>query len=173
MNDMTPGHLLSIWTIRISLALLAAVVLGALAGLADRRWQSVGRWLWTVGWLLAVVHVVCVFQLDHGWSHARAVADTARRTAEQTGWEFGGGVYFNYAFLLVWGLDAGSSWLAPQHYHCRSRVLTAAIVGYLLFIAFNSTVVFGTGPIRYFAAAATAAMAWLAARKIWKAKPPP
>ena len=80
------------------------------AGVGDRGWV---RLLWTVGAVLALVHVLAAFHYVHGWSHTAAVIETARRTREQIGFPVGSGVWFNYAFLLAWGLDVILSWLSP------------------------------------------------------------
>ena len=92
-----------------------------------------------------------MFHFFHGWSHQAALADTARRTGAQIGWSFAGGLYFNYVFVALWGLDVCWWWSSPESYFRRSRVLTAGSYGFLLFIAFQSTVVFAAGPTRWIA----------------------
>jgi len=101
------------------------------------------RIAWAVGWLLCLIHVLLAFHFAHHWSHAAAVAATARQTAEAVGLDWGGGVWVNYAFLAVWGGDAAWRSLAPRRYWMRSRVLHWTIVGFLAFIVFNATIVFG------------------------------
>jgi hypothetical protein len=101
------------------------------------------------------------FHYYHDWSHARAF----EATREQSGW--GEGIYANYAFTLLWLADAAWWWLGPKKYAARSRVLNLELHAFMLFIAFNATVVFAAGPIRWAGAIATAALllAWLAAAR--------
>lgn len=167
---MTAQLVLIDWTIRLSLVLMAAGVAGRLL---DRTRQARGellRGLWTAGWCLAVLHVLFAFAFVHDWSHARAVAETARRTAEQIGWEFGGGTYFNYAFLVVWGADVAWTWYDPAGYRRRSPFLTAGVVGYLLLIAFNGAVVFESGPTRWLGIALFTGLAVLGLGKLRRAR---
>src|SRR5262245_14058765 len=68
-------------------------------GQRGRAWS---RCLVSLGCVVFGAHVICAFQFHHHWSHAAAYADTARQTAELTGWKWGGGLYINYLFALVW-----------------------------------------------------------------------
>jgi len=149
------GPQLTIWTIRLALALLVLGVVGKLRGIRSRFGRTMARWLWTSGWVLALIHMACAFQFYHHWSHEEAFQDTALQTKNLMGFEFGGGIYFNYAFIAVWGVDVIWSWLAATSYSNRSLVWTVALWGFLVFMAFNSTVVFETGPVRYFGVMAT------------------
>lgn len=102
------------------------------------------------------LHVIFAFWFVHGWSHGNAVAATAKDTLEVTGNAFGGGVWFNYLFLLLWNVDGLWWWLNETSYMQRPRWVTGLIYGFLAFIAFNATVVFETGGMRAFGIAATA-----------------
>lgn len=100
----------------------------------------------------------------HGWSHAAAY----RHTAEAGG--FGAGVYVNYLFAAVWLADAAWMWAAPTAYRHRPRWVGVAVHGFLAFIVFNATVVFGTTPlVRVVSLLFTAALAWQLVRKWAKA----
>jgi hypothetical protein len=109
-----------------------------------------------------LVHVGCAFRFYHHGSHAEAYADTARKTARTTGLDWGGGIYFNYLLMLWWGLDVAWWWTAPSRYVMRPQWIGGALHGFLAFMAFNATVVFEAGPIRW---AGTAACALIAA--VW------
>src|SRR5262245_40840401 len=129
------GEELTRWTIRIAIAAYVArlVVDLTLSGDSPRR-EPVARWLWTLGCAALWVHVACVFQFYHDWSHASAYAQTARDTAEVTGIDSGGGVYVNYLTMLAWGADVAWWWLWPASFHTRPRVLDWLWQVFLAFI---------------------------------------
>jgi hypothetical protein len=151
------GDLLIRWTIRLSLAAYVAVLVAEVARLQpkDKAGLNSGefsygiRWLWTAGCVLAWLHVAAAFHFEHHWSQSSAWNQTARETAAVVGLNWGGGIFFNYAFLLAWAFDAGWWWLAPATYARRPNALRWLIDGYLAFIAFNATVVFKTGWLRW------------------------
>lgn len=147
---MGTGELFTRWTVRAALALYAAALV---LRLSERR--AVARWLWTAGCAIFIVHVLCAFEFYHHWSHAEAYAETARRTKEMVGWDWGGGVYFNYLFALVWTADSIWWWRGVDEYDRRSRGVEWLVQGYMAFIAFNATVVFGNGIIRWIGMATT------------------
>lgn len=76
------------------------------------------------------------------------------------GLDWGGGLYANYGFAAVWTADVCWWWLAPRRYLARPRGLEWAVQGFLAFMAFNATVVFGAGAVRW---AGLAACLFLAA----------
>lgn len=141
---------------------------GSLVGCAS--WQSGARWLWTFGFLFFVGHVFAAFQFHFSWSQQQAFAETARQTRELLGVDFAGGLLFNYFFLIAWLTDLAVLWW----YRRRSEDRTGAdirlskrsawprwykwprrlVVAYLLFIAFNGTVVFKSGWLRWTGVAA-------------------
>jgi len=125
--------------------------------------ESLQRTVWSLGCLLAWAHVLCALAVHHHWSHAAAYAHTASETAKTVGINWGGGIYFNYLFLVLWSADSIWWWLRPASYHSRALSISIVIHAYLAFIAFNATVVFETGPVRF---AALAAIVLLAA--VWK-----
>src|SRR5947209_7649561 len=91
--------------------------------LADgrRNWQASARWSWTVGGIAYLLHVICAFQYYHDWSHAAAYTATARQTAAVVGWDWGGGLYANYVFTVVWLADILSWWRSRDRYATQPR----------------------------------------------------
>lgn len=92
-----------------------------------------------------VVHSAAAFEVFYARSHAVATAATARQTAAMTGVDYGGGIYLNYLFLLVWVADAAWWWLRPASYEGRRPVIAAIVRGFLLFMFLNGAVVFADG----------------------------
>lgn len=117
------------------------------------------RRLWTFAWLVFLTHVAAAFQFVHHWSHVEAATATDRRALELIGRPAPNGIYYNYAFLLVWTFDVAWLWLAPQSYARRPRPIGWLIHGFLLFIVVNATIVFGHGPVRWLFVGALAATA--------------
>jgi hypothetical protein len=112
-------------------------------------WLNYARWTWTGGFAVLLLHVVCAFHFYHDWSHEAAYRATARQTAAVTGLVWGGGLYVNYLFVLVWGADVCWWWCRPGGYQGRCRCIEWTVQGFLAFILFNATVVFGAGPARW------------------------
>ncbi len=141
---MEHGDLLTRWTIRVAMALYVA-------SLATRtfapRWSRIA---WTAGCGVYLLHVACAFEYYHHWSHAEAYAFTAEQTAAVVGLDWGGGLYVNYAFTLVWLADVCWWWTDLS----RPRWIGWAVQAFMGFIAFNATVVFATGFSRWFGIAA-------------------
>jgi hypothetical protein len=114
------------------------------------RWDSAARAAWTIACASLIVHSICAFQFYHSWSHEAAYRETARQTEAVTGLNWGGGLFINYLVLIVWLVDLGWWWLRGLNsYRERPWQLIAAWHGFLLFIIFNSTVVFKDGPVRW------------------------
>ncbi len=137
----------SVW-----LALLG-YLFGPLAGLLGRQstaWQRFARLAYSCGWLAFVVHAIAAFAFFYRWSHSVALDETARQTFEATGHSSAVGLYLNYLFLILWALGVGWWWRAGlTSYRLRRRWVGAALHGFLLFMAFNATVVFETGVVRW------------------------
>jgi len=152
---MTPEEALVRWTVRVALLLYA---LALFLRLGHRL--RIARLAWTAGFLAMVLHVAAAFHVVHGWSHADAYAETARKTAAQVGLDWGGGVYLNYLFVAVWLADVLGWWRGLAAYEARPRAVEWAVQGFLFFMAFNATVVFENGPTRWVAVAVCAALAW-------------
>jgi hypothetical protein len=146
---------LTIW------AATLAWVVGEWRRTAPAASASAGRMPWTLGAVAALVHVILAFHVHHAWSHAAALADTARQTAAVTGLDWGGGLYVNYAFVALWSADVAWWWLAPRSFAGRPAGLDGAIRLFLWFMFVNGAFVFVRGPMRW--AGASAAVAVLAA----------
>lgn len=146
-------------SVRVALILYVAALVTRIVD-ADRRRLGFARVLWTAAYAFFLVHLATSFHFVHHWSHDSAYAETARRTSEAIGWESGDGLYVNYAFALVWGLDALWWWLAPSSYRNRSAWIEAALQAFFLFIVINATVVFGVGAIRWAGGVGVAVLAF-------------
>ncbi len=147
---MDLGEFLTRWTIRLALTLYVLGLSRRVNAFGRPSWLAWARLAWTGGCFAFLLHIACAFQFYHHWSHAAAYETTTRQTAEVIGLDWGGGLYANYVFALVWTADACWWWLRPKSYQARPRIVEGAAQGFLGFIAFNSTVVFGQGAIRYF-----------------------
>ena len=111
------------------------------------------RVVWTIACASLIAHVISAFQFYHGWSHSAAYEDTARQTQEVFGLNWGGGVFINYALLIAWMLDIGWWWHSGvDSYRKRPWPFLVAWHGFLVFIIFNATVVFGDGIVRWIGA---------------------
>jgi hypothetical protein len=144
--------------------LLATVLWAAAESLQlvrPRRWR-LARTLWTAGVLLAAVHAAAAMHLVHGWDHDAALEATARQTAAVVGLDWGGGLYVNYAFVVLWLWDAASWWMAPAARAARPRWHSAALSSVFLFMFVNGAIVFAAGIGRAVGTAAvlTVAAAW-------------
>jgi hypothetical protein len=132
-----------LWTARLCVGCYLLRYVVAASGRDRARLQC---WLWTTGWALLVVHTAAAFQFVHHWSHAAAVASTARQTEELLGVTFGGGVWFNYAAIVVWGADVAFWWRRKQNPGVSEtpQVLWSVTVqAYLAMMVVSATVVFG------------------------------
>jgi hypothetical protein len=165
---MSTGEFLTRWTVRLALVGYAgAVALRLLPGRSLHR-QAAERWLWTVGCLLYLGHVVAAFHFYHGWSHWAAYQETARRTGEEVGVAWGGGLYLNYLFTAAWVADAAWWWRGLQAYESRPRWVGRVLHAFLAFMAFNGAVVFATGLVRWVGLAVSLALGvlgWLRWRR--------
>jgi hypothetical protein len=138
------------WTIRFALLAYAGrIAAGLLSRTPSASRERQARWLWTIGCVLLWIHVGCAFQFYHHWSHAAALAQTARETAETTGIDWGDGIYFNYLLMLLWGADVLWWWTSPASYCSRPRSIAVAFHAFVAFMAFNATIVFEAGAVRY------------------------
>ena len=115
---------------------------------AGQPWVRVG---WSLGAGLLTWHLGLALEF-HQWSHAAAVRETARQTQELFGWDWGGGVWFNYLLVAWWWVDCGRSWLARASWNSRGTGLWLRR-GFFFFMWFNGTVVFAAGGRRLLALA--------------------
>lgn len=100
------------------------------------------RLIWSLGLIALIAHIILAFWLAHGWSHEAAVA----HVREVGG--LGSGIVVNYSVAVIWGFDVGWWWLKSSSRGQRPAWMGWAIHGFLLFVAINATVVFGTGERR-------------------------
>lgn len=137
------GEELTRWTVRLAVACYLGRVFTDAAGWRTPADARRARWLWTLGGAIYLVHVACAFHFYHGWSHAAALRHTAERTAEVVGWHWGGGLWINYAFTLLWCGDIALWWTRPADRHPRSPITYWTIQAIFAFLMFNATAVFG------------------------------
>jgi len=158
-----------LWSIRAALLLFALVLVIRLMGGTRTGRQSIARMLWTIGFGLFLLHVGLAFATVHHWSHGAAYRETARRTAELFGTQSGAGLYFNYLFILVWAVDVCWWWIAGLvAYDRRPRWIGGVVYGFMVFMAFNATVVFEHGVVRWMGALISALLVVLCiARLRW------
>lgn len=160
------GEALTLWTIRLALAAyFGRLVIELTCVPRTPVIERLARWLWTIGGLFLWLHVACAFEHFHAWSHASALAQTARDTAAVTGFDWGGGLWINYFVMLLWAGDVVWWWLAPLSHQARGRAWEIAWQGGLAFIVFNALVVFKTGPLRWTGLLLSAALLTLAIRR--------
>ncbi len=168
LEKMDPtGEILIRWTIRLAMGCYAAVLAGAILGHRPPATTTWTRSVWTAGCLFFLAHMLAAFAYYHHWSHAHAYLDTAEKTAAALGWRFGGGIYFNHLFAIVWTADVLWSWLAAGNYRRRPAWATAAVHGFMLFIAINGLVVFKGGAVRWVSLAVGATLLGLFAAVRW------
>lgn len=128
---------------------VGSILLRLMAGNGgNRRPMDGSRLLWIAGSVIFVVHVVCAFHFVHHWSHGHAFAATARQTAHATGVASGEGLYLNYALTIIWLADAAWWWRSRLGYEKRARPIGWLVHGFMAFMWFNATVVFGHGLAR-------------------------
>src|SRR5689334_19798333 len=102
------GEQLTRWTIDgalVAYVVAVAMLLGTRGRHEESKHATPDKWarlFWALGCALLWAHIVFVFQFYHDWSHTRAFEHTARETAELVGFNFGGGIWFNYVFAAVW-----------------------------------------------------------------------
>lgn len=141
------GHAITHWTVRIA---LIAMTLGALILVSKRPSKGrnrLFRWVWTIGCVAFICHVIAAFHFYHHWSHTEAFQVTAERTYQMLGFSFGHGIYFSYVFTVLWFADVLLLWVNELAYWGAFRSRGIAL-GYLGFIAFNGAVVFEAGITR-------------------------
>lgn len=133
------------WTARTSIAGWLVVAVRDL-GRSPEQPRDIARWpllIWTVACTSQIVHVLLAFHFVHHWSHADAIRVTAERTAAIVGWAYGGGVYWNHGFLLIWLMDVIYRWRMHAARQPRTIVCERTVHGVFAFMFFNATVVFG------------------------------
>lgn len=148
--DMETGEFFTRATIWITIVAytIGSAVFARARGSA--RGDSATRVLWTIAVAFLIAHFICAYQFYHHWSHQSAYLDTARQTDAVVGWNWGGGLFINYAFLIIWIIDISWWWLRGlDSYRKRPWPVIAAWHGFLIFILFNAMVVFKHGTTRW------------------------
>jgi len=165
---MSSGELLTKATIWITIVAYAAGTITFTLSRSRAKWDSTARLFWSVACASLLAHVASAFYFYHAWSHQAAYRDTARQTAEVVGLNWGGGLYVNYALLILWTLDVMWWWWAGlEAYRSRSRIISVLWHGFLIFIIFNATVVFAHGYARWagLLICVSVCLTWLLTRK--------
>jgi hypothetical protein len=161
------GDALTRNTVRLSLAWYA-VALFLMMQLAINDWAAtsafgqLARWCWTLALVCFLVHLVMAFHYYHHWSHSHAYERTRRIAG------IGEGLYFSYLFTWLWMADVIAWWQWPKWYATRSALIDRGLHGFMLFVVFNSMVVFESGMIRWAGLGMFAVLgsAWLITRKL-------
>ena len=147
---METGEFLTRATIWITIVAYTAGSVAFATARGRLRWDSATRVLWTIAVISLIGHFISAYQFYHHWSHESAYVDTARQTDEVIGLNWGGGLFINYALLIIWTIDVSWWWLRGLNsYRARPWPLVAAWHGFLIFILFNAMVVFKNGPTRW------------------------
>ena len=127
----------------------------------SNSWDEAAKSFWLIGSFLSLLHAILAMGFYHLFRHELAWDETARRTMEVIGKPIGIGIYFNYAFVLLWLADA-FWWIASsKSYHSRPRWISWLIHGYLAFIAVNGAIVFESGMVRWLGFVAIGLLVWL------------
>jgi len=146
-------EMMTVWSVRIALLLYVAALFSWLLG--EESWKQVTRGLWSAGLLFYLVHVAAAFHFVHGWSHDRALLETARQTEELVGVASGLGLWLNYLFTVVWTADVVWWFRDEESYRLRPRWVTVSTHAFLAFMFFNGALVFAQGFPRWVGLVAT------------------
>jgi len=143
-------------------------------GLWLKRRDPAARIAWSLGCAFYVAHVVAAFHFHHHWSHSAAYRETAQQTADVFGLNWGGGLYFNYVFTILWIADTVWWWRSGVGgYRARPGWVTGGVHWFFGFMFFNAAVVFGSNFMRWFGLASmliltvTAASRFRHSRRKW------
>jgi hypothetical protein len=147
-------------TIYISLTFYA-IALALLISARNERTLKLARLAWTMAFVFYVAHIISAYHFQHHWSQADALQHAAKRTYDVVGLDWDGGIYVNYVFTLVWLCDVAWWWADATGYRNRPKWLTGSIHAFFVFIAFNSSVVFAEGAVRWIGLVVTLALAGL------------
>lgn len=142
------GQMLTRNTVRLSLAWYTAAAWLMMRLRAD-DWAiatargRLARWCWSWAMVAYLAHLAMAFEHYHHWSHAEAFEHTRLAGG------FGEGIYASYLFTLLWAADVAWWWIGPARYAGRPAWIDRTLHGFMLFIIFNGTVIFGRGLVRW------------------------
>jgi hypothetical protein len=152
------GEMLIIWSARLVVGLyLARMAMDVLLP-NDQRRDRLTRIVWTAALAVYLLHVAFAYQFVHGWSHAAAQAHTAKRTWETTGVNWGGGIFINDAFTLLWIADVAWWWRRSLRNEPAPRWAYWTVQAIFAVMFVNATVVFGPPFWRWLGPAAAAGL---------------
>lgn len=149
------GDALIRWTVRHALAFWLASLLLRI----DARWEA-ARLLWTLACVSYLVHVAMAFEFAHHWSHREAFEHVRAASG------YGEGIFVSYFFTLLWVAEVTWWNVSTTDYLNRPRWWNGAVQGFMLFVAFNATVVFENGAIRWAGVVGFAVLAMWAGRRL-------
>jgi hypothetical protein len=133
---MDPGPLITVLSARAS----AAIYVIAIWLLLEGKRRACRLW-WMAALILHLVHVYCAFEYFYAWSHTIAYRETARETLQLFGLNFGGGLYLNYAFTVLWSADCAWWWANPESYDARPKVVSISLHTFIAFMVVNGTII--------------------------------
>jgi hypothetical protein len=135
------GSLMIVWTARLAVGCYLGRIAIDVALKADDVWQRRGRWLWTIGLAIFLLHVVAAMHFQHHWSLAAAWEHVRQQTRTLAGWDSGFGLVVNFAFAGLWLADCGLWWRSLAW--PRRRLPYGIVQAAFAFLVFNATIVFG------------------------------
>jgi hypothetical protein len=134
-------------TIWMSLALFATAQYGfrwPRRGLRPPAWTHAAN---AAGLALCVAHITFAMGSVHGWSHEAAAHATAAQTESVYGWRWGGGLFVNYLFVIVWAVEAFFR-RRPNGSFVDGAGVTWALRIFYGMVIFNAAIVFARGSMR-------------------------
>ena len=157
-----PGDLLIRWSARFFVACYLTRICLDAAGWRSDQSQRMGRWIWTTGCAVCLIHFALAFHFLHDWRWQEAYDHVRERTREMTGLDSGSGLYVNVLFGVWWLADVGIWWTDL----CWSRRklpywTTQAVMSFLII---QSTAVFGPRfwiPVTILVVLALMGLAWI------------
>jgi hypothetical protein len=148
----------------VTIWLALAAFLGAEAGRRPAfEGRQPARWsapLSFAGLAWLIVHIVLAYAVRHDWSHEAAVRSTAQQTASVYGLDWGGGIYINYLFAVVWAIDAWRWHVSAAGAAARPPALRWAVRAFYAIIIVNAGIVFVPGLRRLLGVGIVAALFW-------------
>jgi hypothetical protein len=128
----------------------------------DWRWHA-----YATGAVLCMAHILLAMGVHHHWSHEAAVAETAARSAQVYGLGWRGGIYVNYAFILLWVVELIWWRIRPYAFARRSPVLVWSVRAFYFVVLFNAAIVFASPAGRI---AGLGLLAWLSGSAVIAAR---